>query len=206
MYRGQPARRRPHNGRNGNGRNGRSNPNLRRLALARVRAKPKPSGHVGLYSLLGVLGVVGVIGLLGLSVTAGVATGLSFLARMEAELPPVSGFEQLEFAQPSVIYDRTGTIELARFQIERRRVVGYEAIPKVLLDSTIAVEDRSFWDNEGYDPNAIVSAAIESLTGVRDRGASTITQQLVRARLLPADVSKATCGCARPRRSCRRAT
>ncbi|HLB44788.1 MAG TPA: transglycosylase domain-containing protein, partial [Candidatus Limnocylindrales bacterium] len=188
MYRGQPARRRPHNGRNGNGRNGRSNPNLRRLALARVRAKPKPSGHVGLYSLLGVLGVVGVIGLLGLSVTAGVATGLSFLARMEAELPPVSGFEQLEFAQPSVIYDRTGTIELARFQIERRRVVGYEAIPKVLLDSTIAVEDRSFWDNEGYDPNAIVSAAIESLTGVRDRGASTITQQLVRARLLPADV------------------
>src|SRR5205809_104788 len=39
----------------------------------------------------------------------------------------------------------------------------------------------------GFVPTAIVAAAIDSLQG-RARGASTITQQLVRARLLPAAV------------------
>jgi membrane peptidoglycan carboxypeptidase len=123
-----------------------------------------------------------------LAALAGTATGLAFLDRMEQELPDVSGFEQLDFAQPSVVYDRTGTIELARFQVERRRVVDFDAIPKVLLDATIAVEDRTFWDNEGYDPNATALAFLQNLTGVSDRGASTITQQFVRARLLPEEV------------------
>jgi len=141
-----------------------------------------------MFIALGVFGFLGFIGLIGLSLAIGTSTALAFLNQMESELPPVSDFEQLEFAQPTVVYDRTGTIELARFQIERRRVVAYEDIPKVLLDATIAVEDQTFWDNEGYDPNAIISAAIESILGEGDRGASTITQQLVRARLLPDDV------------------
>jgi len=153
-----------------------------------MRAKPRPHSRVALYSVGGVLALAGTLAMVALMTTAGIATGLSFVAQMEAELPPVSGFEELDFAQPSVVYDRTGTVELARFQVERRRVVSYEEIPKVLLDATIAVEDRSFWENEGFDPNAIVAAGIESITGVRDRGASTITQQFVRARLLPQDV------------------
>jgi len=153
-----------------------------------VRAKPKPRSRAGIYSLTGVFVFAGLLATMGLMVTAGIATGLSFLARMEAELPPVSTFEALDFAQPSVIYDRSGTVELARFQVERRRVVTYDQIPKVLLDSTIAVEDRTFWENEGFDPNGIAAAAVESVTGVRDRGASTITQQFVRSRLLPQEV------------------
>src|SRR4029079_18466160 len=58
-----------------------------------------------------------------------------------------------------------------------------DEIPKVLLDATTAVEDKTFWDNAGFDPVAIVSAALDSIRG-DSRGASTITQQLVRARLL----------------------
>jgi peptidoglycan glycosyltransferase len=198
VYRGQPARNRPRNGGNGNGnggnghgrgngngrRNGRTNPTVRRIAIARVRARSAPPNRLGLYAVVAVAVVVGVFGAIGGSIGLGTATGLSFITQMESELPPVSDFEQLDFAQPTVVYDRTGTIELARFQIERRRVVAYEAIPKVLLDATIAVEDQTFWDNEGYDPNAIITAALESLAGEGDRGASTITQQLVRQRLL----------------------
>ncbi|HUP82834.1 MAG TPA: biosynthetic peptidoglycan transglycosylase, partial [Candidatus Limnocylindria bacterium] len=202
MYRGRPARNRPRNDSNGSGANGsgsgnghgrgggsgrrnsRGNPNVRRIALARVRAKPTPPNRLGTWIALGIVGVFAFFGLIGGSIGLGTATGLSFISQMESELPPVSNFEQLDFAQPTVVYDRTGTIELARFQIERRRVVAYEDIPKVLLDATIAVEDQTFWDNEGYDPNAIVTAALESLAGEGDRGASTITQQLVRQRLL----------------------
>ena len=53
-----------------------------------------------------------------------------------------------------------------------------------MVDATTAIEDKTFWDNSGFDPIGFVAAAIDTLNG-RDRGGSTITQQLVRARLLP---------------------
>jgi len=119
-------------------------------------------------------------------------TASATLAALAADLPEVSRFEQLRFAQPTVVYDRTGTVELARFQAERRDVVSFDEIPKLVLDATITVEDRSFWSNEGYDPNAIASAVADLVGGGGDRGGgSTITQQFVRAPqvgLLPADV------------------
>ena len=182
MYRGQAARPRHRNG------SRQRKSNLGRLALARVRARPKPKSRLGTWIATSFAAFFALLALSGFVAVAGTATGLAFLDRMESELPDVAGFESLEFAEPSVVYDRTGTIELARFQDERREVVAYEEIPKILLDATIAVEDRSFWENEGFDPNAIAVAVVESLTGVRERGASTITQQLVRARLLPLDV------------------
>ena len=176
MYRGQPTRYRVRNG------NHKTNPALRRLALTRVTARPKPTSKAGTYVAGGFALFFGVIAFTALVVVLGIATGLSFLNQMQAELPSVAAFDQLDYAQPSVVYDRTGTVQLATFQDEYRHVVTYDEIPKVLLDATIAVEDRTFWDNEGYDPNAIASAILENVTGVSDRGASTITQQLVRAR------------------------
>ena len=55
-----------------------------------------------------------------------------------------------------------------------------------MIDATTAIEDKDFWTNPGFDPVGIVSAGLDTLAG-RPRGASTITQQLVRARLLPAE-------------------
>jgi peptidoglycan glycosyltransferase len=92
--------------------------------------------------------------------------------------------EAIEFIQESVIYDRTGKTELARFGTERREVVTFDQIPPVVIDATTAIEDKSFWSNTGFDAPAIASAALDSLRGAGDRGASTITQQLVRQRLL----------------------
>src|SRR4029079_10348286 len=65
------------------------------------------------------------------------------------------------------------------------------AVPELVLDATTSAEDRTFWSNSGFDAPAIVSAAAEGASGARERGASTITQQLVRARLLPSDVTQA---------------
>lgn len=134
------------------------------------------------------LGLVVVLATTGLTVGG---AALSTVDQLAQNLPDVSRFEQVRFAQPTVVYDRTGTVELARFQAERRDVVTFEEIPELVMDATISVEDRTFWSNEGYDPSAIASAALEFLrTGVL-RGASTISQQFVRAPeigLLPADV------------------
>ena len=74
--------------------------------------------------------------------------------------------------------DRAGPLRTAR-----REVVTFDEIPKVLLDATTAVEDKTFWDNAGFDPVAIAAAGLSSIRG-DSRGASTITQQIVRARLL----------------------
>jgi peptidoglycan glycosyltransferase len=182
VYRGQPSRSRQRNGHR------ERKSNLGRLALARVRARPKPRSRLGTWIATSIASIFLILAFGAFTAVAGTATALAFLDRMESELPPVSGFESLDFAEPSVVYDRTGTIELARFQVERRQVVTYEEIPKILLDATIAVEDRTFWENEGFDPNAIAVAVVENLTNTSDRGASTITQQLVRARLLPQEV------------------
>ena len=117
-----------------------------------------------------------------------VVTGISALGVVSADLPDPSGLKTLGFAQPTIVVDRAGRVELGRFERERRTVVRYEAIPTVVLDATTTAEDRTFWDNPGIDVANIMSAVAEHAAGERERGASTITQQLVRARLLPADV------------------
>ena len=91
----------------------------------------------------------------------------------------------LEFEQQTIIYDRTGKIELARLGELKREVVDLRPdCPGEIIDATTAIEDKDFWSNAGFDPVGIVSAGLDTISG-RPRGASTITQQLVRARLLP---------------------
>ena len=110
---------------------------------------------------------------------------------LSAGLPDPSQLQELTFAQPTIVYDRTGKVELARFQREERRVVSFTDVPPLVLDATTSAEDRTFWSNSGYDPAAILAAVAEGASGQGERGASTITQQLVRARLLPSDVTAA---------------
>ena len=50
----------------------------------------------------------------------------------------------------------------------------------------ISAEDKSFYTHNGYDPRAIVSAAIDTARG-NTRGASTITQQVMKNFLLSGD-------------------
>jgi membrane peptidoglycan carboxypeptidase len=97
---------------------------------------------------------------------------------------PKSALNDLRFEQQTIVYDRTAKVELARLGTLRREVVAFDQIPPETLDATTAVEDQFFWTNSGFDPGAIISAGLDTLAG-RPRGASTITQQLVRARLLP---------------------
>jgi peptidoglycan glycosyltransferase len=115
----------------------------------------------------------------------GTAALFATVQGLSSDLPDAARFEQIAFDQPTVIFDRTGKIRLGTFQHEQRRVVTFDELPKLVLDTTTTAEDRTFWENDGYDPAAILAAIAGSLSGDGDRGASTITQQLVRARLLP---------------------
>jgi membrane peptidoglycan carboxypeptidase len=123
-----------------------------------------------------------VIGITGATGTLFTAAAYNYYAQ---GLPdPKAILSDLAYEQQTLVYDRTGGVELARLGSLRREVVTFDQIPPELLDATTAIEDQDFWTNPGFDPVGIVSAALDTISG-RPRGASTITQQLVRARLLP---------------------
>jgi membrane peptidoglycan carboxypeptidase len=127
--------------------------------------------------------------ILGAGLLAGGAAIGATVEALSAKLPDPALLADLTYAQPTIVYDRTGKIELARFQQEHRRIVSFDEVPHLVLDATTTAEDRSFWQNSGFDPAAIVSALAGNATSGNERGASTITQQLVRARLLPPDAT-----------------
>lgn len=86
------------------------------------------------------------------------------------------------------IYDRTGQVllyEIIDPQGGNRTVVPLDRIPENCTNATIALEDRNFWNNPGFDWYGILRAAYTTLRGEQVQGASTITQQLVKNVLIP---------------------
>jgi len=72
---------------------------------------------------------------------------------------------------------------------EKRRIVRFADIPKVLVNAVVSIEDKRFFQHAGFDPMRIVkSAYIDIKEGKRSQGASTLSMQL--ARTLWLDQSK----------------
>ena len=187
-YRPQKRRAsRPRSG-NGNGAHHRAS-YAARLAIARSTARKKgSSGPNAIVVLLLILVVSGVSVASAAAITVGGAATMA-LATLDEGLPDVESFEDIDFNEQSLMFSRDG-VQLAQFWDERRSVIDdFDDIPKLVLDATTATEDDTFWDNPGVDLEATINALITEAAGGGDRGGgSTITQQLVRKVLLPADV------------------
>jgi penicillin-binding protein 1A len=115
-------------------------------------------------------------------VLVGIAGGVAVVGAYSAlatDLPDPQELEDIQFAEETIVFDRTGEVELARFGTERREVATFDELPPILLDATTATEDKTFWDNTGFDPAAIVSSGIDAYP-VNARGGSKITHQLDR--------------------------
>lgn len=64
---------------------------------------------------------------------------------------------------------------------EKRRLVHYNDIPPVLVNSVLSIEDKRFFQHSGFDPARMIKAVWVDLRERRkDQGASTITQQLAK--------------------------
>jgi membrane peptidoglycan carboxypeptidase len=113
------------------------------------------------------------------------------LAFFTADLPSAQDLAKDPLAQSTKVYDRTGTQLLYQFSEENREVVSYDEIPQILVDATVSAEDKSFWSNPGVDVLGIVRAVFSDVTGRSSGqgGASTITQQLVKQRIVGGEVS-----------------
>ncbi len=64
---------------------------------------------------------------------------------------------------------------------EKRRIVAYAEIPKVLIDALLSAEDKNFFTHSGFDPLRIVRAAFVNMrAGRKEQGGSTLTMQLAK--------------------------
>lgn len=63
---------------------------------------------------------------------------------------------------------------------EDRELVRFNQVPKALIDTLIATEDRRFYTHWGIDPRGIARALYKTVSGKRVEGGSTLTQQLVK--------------------------
>jgi len=71
---------------------------------------------------------------------------------------------------------------------EKRRLVKFQDIPKVLINAVTSAEDKRFFQHAGFDPIRIIKAAyIDLKEGRKEQGASTLSQQLARGLWLDAD-------------------
>ncbi|WP_135505308.1 penicillin-binding protein 1A [Roseovarius aestuariivivens] len=88
----------------------------------------------------------------------------------------------------SRIYSGEGRI-IDEFSRERRLFTPAEDIPDLVKQAFISAEDKNFYSHQGYDARGIAAAAVEAVRtrGQTVRGASTITQQVMKNFLLSGD-------------------
>ena len=81
-------------------------------------------------------------------------------------------------AAASEIYSADGKL-LGKFFSENRTPVAYDSIAPNFFDALISTEDERFYSHHGVDFMGLGAAVKDAATG-HARGASTITQQLVK--------------------------
>ncbi len=83
------------------------------------------------------------------------------------------------------IYDRNGEKIANIFDKENRAYVTFDEIPPQVIEALLAIEDTTFFEHHGVNPDAIFRAIVKDIKAGRlVEGASTITQQLVKNTLL----------------------
>ncbi|GIT85590.1 penicillin-binding protein 1A [Roseobacter sp. OBYS 0001] len=95
-----------------------------------------------------------------------------------------------QYAPPTIsrIYSGQGQI-IDEFAKERRLFTPAEDIPDLVKQAFISAEDKNFYQHDGYDLRGIGAAAVDAVKsrGQDVRGASTITQQVMKNFLLSGD-------------------
>jgi penicillin-binding protein 1B len=71
---------------------------------------------------------------------------------------------------------------------EKRRMVKFADIPKVLVKAVTSAEDKHFFTHSGFDPIRVIKAAyVDIKKGRREQGASTLSMQLAKNFFLEQD-------------------
>jgi 1A family penicillin-binding protein len=149
----------------------------------RLRDKKRPNFFSIASRLVGSLLFV-VLVTVALIVATGVGSVVAVYAYYAKDLPDPRAIEtQQEKRETTKIYDRTGQVLLYEVFDPRfgdRTYIPIEQMPLYLRQATVAIEDKTFYENPGIDPEGIARAIVQNLRGSRIQGGSSITQQLIK--------------------------
>ena len=122
----------------------------------------------------------------------GIAVGVCLTALLPASATFAKSFSYQSNAvaqlraldQRSTVYD-SSLNAIGELGTQNRQDVPLSQVPKIMQDAVISVEDRTFWTNDGIDIHSVFRAALANASsGAIQQGGSTITQQLVKQRIL----------------------
>lgn len=101
------------------------------------------------------------------------------------QVPSPDELSSRSIAQATKIYDRDGELLYDIFKNQNRTPVKLEEIPESVKQATIAIEDKDFYNHQGFSLWGIGRAAFELIMNRRiEGGGSTLTQQLTKNALL----------------------
>ncbi len=127
--------------------------------------------------------------LLGLALAAlftGVVLGTIALAVAYPNLPEISGLSDYRPKLPMRVFSADDVL-IGEYGEERRQFVPISAIPQVMKDAVLAIEDARFYQHGGVDYIGILRAGLANVGESRSQGASTITMQVARNFYLPTE-------------------
>jgi membrane peptidoglycan carboxypeptidase len=104
-------------------------------------------------------------------------------------LPSIQGLDSNAFAGDTLITDRNGGV-LADVgnHGDHRLAVRLKDVSPVAIQATVAIEDKGFYTNPGFDVQGIIRALLDDIrAGHIVAGGSTITQQLAKQQFLTPD-------------------
>lgn len=116
------------------------------------------------------------------AIVIGVGAGLGagrFIIWQGARFPDLDELKAYKPKLYTKIHDRNGVL-IGAISTEKRIVLDYDDIPVDFVHAMVAVEDENFFTHIGVSPFGILAAIKDNLIHGTMRGASTLTQQLVK--------------------------
>lgn len=121
------------------------------------------------------------LGVIGTLLVVGVWQGYLFVK----ELPSPYSIGKVNYPVSSLIYDRNGKLLYEVYKSQNRTPVTLSQLPTYVVKSTVAIEDKDFYNHNGVAFfSGILRAIREAIVNRSIQGGSTITQQLVKSALL----------------------
>ncbi|MFY9232863.1 MAG: transglycosylase domain-containing protein [Fimbriimonadaceae bacterium] len=118
--------------------------------------------------------------LLGLVATVGFGWMFAVKLRKAEEMMPrlPSILDELG-SRPTVVLSADGK-RMFQVSVKNRQPVLINHVPKVVIDATLAAEDKRFYSHSGIDYVSLGRSLVSNLTSGTSQGGSTITMQIVK--------------------------
>jgi len=113
----------------------------------------------------------------------GVAAAAGLIWHFSRDLPDYSQLQDYEPPVMTRVHAADGAL-LGEYSKERRLYLPIQAVPKLVINSFLAAEDKNFYEHGGIDFSGMARAAVLYAQNLgsnrRPQGASTITQQVAK--------------------------